>query len=220
MFRSICIITMALFTVSFGLAVGFRASGGMQPIAPALQGLIDECASLPPPCWYGILPGSTSIESALAHLHQHPELNVLRDFQSGVVWRVIGVPDCDDVALYAFEDSVEIVLHCAHIRFGDLIPVLGEPSHIDYCLTNNQYAIWFERSQVEVLTRLVPDLDFYHLQGGIAYTPLVNHFFIWLRDPARRSADWQLKSRWHGFPPLWRMTQFTSGHFGLCGTGA
>lgn len=219
MFRSICFITVALFTVSFGLAIGFRASGEIQPVPSALQGLIDECAGLPPPCWYGILPGTATIESALSRLNQHPEFKVLRDFQSGVVWRINGVPDCEDVALYAFEASVEIALHCTNLRFGDLIPVLGEPSHIDYCLPNNQYAIWFERTQAEVLTRMVPDLDFFHPLRGIAYTPLVNHFFVWLRDPAQRSQDWQLKSRWRGFPPLWRMAQLVPGQLGLCGAG-
>src|SRR5689334_13677459 len=38
--------------------------GGTQPIHPALRGFIEGCEDIPQPCWYGIVPGVTTLEDA------------------------------------------------------------------------------------------------------------------------------------------------------------
>src|SRR5262249_45342172 len=41
------------------------ALGNTQPIHPALRGFVEGCEGILQPCWYGIIPGVTTFETAV-----------------------------------------------------------------------------------------------------------------------------------------------------------
>jgi hypothetical protein len=46
------------------LSLAARVLGSTQPPNPALRGFTEGCEDKPQPCWYGIVPGVTTVEQA------------------------------------------------------------------------------------------------------------------------------------------------------------
>lgn len=59
---------LTLLTVStlffLAMTTGAQALGSTQPLNPALAGFIEGCEDKPQPCWYGIVPGVTTVKMA------------------------------------------------------------------------------------------------------------------------------------------------------------
>lgn len=54
-----------LLTLTFAVfSLAARALGSTQPANPALEGFTVGCEGKPQPCWYGIVPGVTTVEEA------------------------------------------------------------------------------------------------------------------------------------------------------------
>ncbi|NWG16744.1 MAG: hypothetical protein HXY41_08925, partial [Chloroflexi bacterium] len=59
------LIPMSLLLVVFAaLSAAARAVGTWQPPNPVLTGFIADCEDKPQPCWYGIVPGVTTMHEA------------------------------------------------------------------------------------------------------------------------------------------------------------
>src|SRR5687767_4443952 len=52
--------TALLWVVIACLNLVVRAVGNSQPPLPVLQPFLDGCESKPQPCWYGVMPGTTT----------------------------------------------------------------------------------------------------------------------------------------------------------------
>jgi hypothetical protein len=62
--------TLCLTTLTFALVLTARAWGATQPAAlPAsLRGFVEGCEGISPPCWWGIIPGKTTLTEAATWL--------------------------------------------------------------------------------------------------------------------------------------------------------
>ncbi len=64
MFRVLLKLSLS-FILAFGLFnVIVRGIGEIQPPNPALAGFNEGCEGKPQPCWYGIVPGVTTMREA------------------------------------------------------------------------------------------------------------------------------------------------------------
>jgi hypothetical protein len=127
----------ALLIVLF-TSLGFMLSalGSTQPIHPALRGFAEGCEGIPQPCWYGIVPGMTTLEavSILENLGYQLDTTYPGDARLDLTRYAIQSPCPIIFFLYYSQDFVR-TLHVSwdqrcDIRTGDLILMWGMPSGV------------------------------------------------------------------------------------------
>jgi hypothetical protein len=87
------------------LVIAARIIGNMQPPNPIMNGFAAGCENQPPPCWYGIVPGTTSVESGnkiVSTLHLSCEIALIYDGYTQVILSLT-------------------LRKCQNLHFGDLI---------------------------------------------------------------------------------------------------
>jgi hypothetical protein len=86
-YRNIGAAGMGVFVA---LILLMSAIGSTQPIHPALRGFIEGCEGIPQPCWYGIVPGYTSLVEGLTIVEtlEFPR-SVGEEFNNSIIFRSI-----------------------------------------------------------------------------------------------------------------------------------
>jgi len=129
-------ITAILLSLAF-LSVGLlsKALGSLQPPSTALAGFVEGCEGKPQPCWYGIVPGVTTVDEA-----QH--LLSARDYQFEprlgrsaleMVYQHRQINRCTISLIWIYSSSIVDVLsiqYCKDLQLGDILAILGTPESV------------------------------------------------------------------------------------------
>lgn len=107
------------------------ALGHLQPPNPALHGFIQNCDGQPQPCWYGIVPGVTTVNEAVQMLN-YQSLGTIE--RRRPVWTLIyrnTNMNCS-VQIRHEQDVIHsiTITGCLDVRLGDLVTTLGTPERI------------------------------------------------------------------------------------------
>jgi hypothetical protein len=128
------LLVCSLFCTTFlaALYLPVSALGIPQVSNPALAGFTQGCENNSKTCWYGILPGVTTIIEAntiLINLRFQFEEIERRDRETWMVsYTNEGYHCLAKVYTDAQMSSVDsITLRCDHMQLGDFIPILGNP---------------------------------------------------------------------------------------------
>lgn len=118
---------MVLALINVGIVFG-----GMQPVNPTLARFHQGCQSQP--CWYGIIPGQTTLGAGRAILEQFGYLQAQSEVELQDFLMVYAAPDqspsCVDV-FYGRELGYvgALMLHCMELRAGDVAVFMGLPEY-------------------------------------------------------------------------------------------
>ena len=179
--------------------------------APALPVYLDagDCSQ---PCWQGLQPGTTHRDEVLAFARQHPlsspgSLEVSSETASSrpyIIWETRYFPSYDVQARFYQDTLMRLDLYVdGRLQLGDVIEVLGEPSHAQLCYrisTGINYrsavfaTLYFYEGSVEVWAYLA-NAAIWQVR------PDMQVFQIVYRTPAPDDESWIPLSvgRWHGF---------------------
>jgi hypothetical protein len=138
------IVTLAIAFVALALAA--RALGGTQPPNPALRGFVEGCEDKPQPCWYGIVPGVTTMQNAIQAMPDqvYSQINegVLpfggsgyysnyHSTSSNCVISIRHYVNGDSQQMIKTDTVDEIMISdCQSLVLSDLIDVIGDPEGI------------------------------------------------------------------------------------------
>ena len=115
----------------FGAAiVGASALGQLRAANPVLDGMYQGCENQPQPCWYGIRPGSTSLEDALQKVSMTDYLTMKRNnYVVTLVYRNANMR-CG-VELRTKSDIVDTVtiINCFDQQMGDVVKAMHNANH-------------------------------------------------------------------------------------------
>ncbi|NWF67826.1 MAG: hypothetical protein HXY40_01950 [Chloroflexi bacterium] len=174
------------------LAALMSVLGSGQPLHPALRGFIEGCETIPPPCWYGIVPGVTSRTSALdtllaAGYHVQNHVGSISDGSDGVLVAEAAHLAAAGVTYDDFTVSaISLSLTTWQVHLGDV----GLPAGVIFRRDSLVFQI---RAQFVA----------YHTAAGrfSPYTP-VTLLSLQSRERPMRSAY-----NWRGFALPWRYCQ-------------
>lgn len=76
------IIPITVVCLTFMLVA--RTIGTTQPPNPALRGFVEGCEDKPQPCWYGIVPGVTTVEEGQSLFNQYGIETQLTEIHRGL----------------------------------------------------------------------------------------------------------------------------------------
>ncbi len=174
------------------LSLTSRAFGATQPINPALDGLVTDCAGKLEPCWYGIVPGTTTLHDVEVQTEKY-------DYKFGVgstAWSInfvsdSHVPPC--VQMYFDSQTMlvsSIILSCMNFRTGDIATILGQPDS----------RIWHTSEDTDwtygtIVARLSP---------AWTNSPFESALYIQLFDANQKNQQTHSQMPWQGFLPRWR----------------
>jgi hypothetical protein len=175
-----------------------RAIGTTQPPNPALRGFVEGCEDKPQPCWYGIVPGITTIGEAKIILTTNDYWERPKElvYYGGSQYvNISEAPSCVNLVRYEGEEVLSgITLRCLGIRLGDVISYWGIPRDFGYG---------------EVRT-----IDGFGYPGYAArlhrsdYQPHLWMYEIYLYIPSENLNEQPfIGDKWHGFAPIWRYCQ-------------
>jgi hypothetical protein len=153
-----------IFILMFTLCgVALSAFGATQPINPALRGFVEGCEGIPQPCWYGIMPGVTTVQEADTTLQN-------RDFQRDPTLRYTTTytssrESCSFQVDVAFNDVNVDYLHiflCSGLQVGDVLAALdGKPDTIwgnclgEVMLTQGSVSVYSTDISIYSSTRVI-----------------------------------------------------------------
>jgi hypothetical protein len=119
------------------LSVAAKAIGSLQPINSSLSGFIDNCEGKPTPCWYGILPGTTTAYDGKILMEQAGYKQTSdTSFNSIYVTQVEDAGLCNKVVFLQGGVNGEMIIftivlsECPDIRSGDLMSIFRTPSFV------------------------------------------------------------------------------------------
>jgi hypothetical protein len=185
--------------------------GSAQPPHAALRGFVEGCASVPQPCWYGIVPGVTSLEDAQAFLDDATTytFSSKRTLNITHYWRYEASGLCA-LTLVEFNAIVrEIGLRCREVKVvvGEVYAVVGTPNFVMPDL-ENIYLYHPGQGIFYITTGGMSD-------DGLMLVGVENEIrSLALRSEAPRGLD-GFTFAWHGFIPFWRLCQLEP-HNELC----
>jgi hypothetical protein len=215
--RFLLALTVTLTALTFALSLTARAWGETQPPHPALRGFVEGCEGVPQPCWFGIVPGKTSIGEAVVLLGEkpfiHTSLTPIRllpirltpaEQDTGCILTLsVRYPDEDvptddrTVAGIAFED-------CVGISFGGIGALRGVPNNlVEDCWNMGQTVIYRDGIDVYLYppTHGIAPMFF---QAVKAFTVTELSYTIW--SNAGDQID-ELTFGWHGLAKSFRYEQ-------------
>ena len=193
-------LILLLTPTFFGFGLLSKVLGSLQPFNPALEGFIVGCEDRPQPCWYGIVPGVTTIDEAnrVLPLYDYYLVVTTPDFYESIVANHTSHrrgPKCNVVLRY---DSSPVVnaaqLQCRGVSLGELGAVLGPPLGVE---SNPGYAV-----------RVIFKQEISVLESGFLGWESF-HDPIQIIDLPPRPVDNQYTPSfgWHGLIPAWRYCQ-------------
>jgi hypothetical protein len=175
-------IIVYLITLFLSFNIAAKAVGSVQPPNAILRGFIENCEDKPQPCWFGIMPGVTTVNEAKLLLSQFSpnELDCTRFWQSEMI--------------------VYQIRLCSPTRIGDLDYYFGNihKLFLDPTFEVTFPSLLFQDGNIQALPRY--DVYKYH---EYRYSPFDPYFFILVNSvpPAIQIYNW------HGFVPKWRYCQ-------------
>src|SRR5262249_29832776 len=127
-------VVCVMVAVIGGVNVAALLFGTQHPSHPALVGFTTGCAGQSQPCWYGIIPGVTTVDEA-HQLIPWDQVDVQADFIESRYY--LAMPDTTDICRVVL-DAVNRVItwmtieYCANtpIQIGDVVASLGLPARI------------------------------------------------------------------------------------------
>jgi hypothetical protein len=185
-----CVVGLVVFNLAA------RALGYAQPPNPALRGFAEGCEGKPQPCWYGIVPGQTSLEVVQQKVEQagyrrDPDPNTLTYF----------APPASGLTavkfLYQGERLVFISpIPAAPVRLGDVMAVIGAPSGMMMVFPGRSVNLMYSAGALQMNARLIKD-------SLSPFQSTIQSIYLTRRQ--------QVDLPWHGFARLWRYAQLESG---------
>jgi hypothetical protein len=195
--RFVLALTLTLTAFTFVLALTSSAWGGTQPPHPALRGFVEGCEGVPQPCWYGIVPGETSLRDTINILTGlgHTPSEEVRQFYTYIFFTPTQTPirlqfgvtcntlDCADVPI----DYLQLT-GWKGLPIGEVVHSFGPPLQISLDgLT--EPALVYPASRLDV----TPMQDW-----SSAFRPVIT-IYLHRRPIAQGNGR-----PWHGFLPLHR----------------
>lgn len=122
-----------------------RILGSIQPPNPALQGFTDGCESHPQPCWYGIVPGISSLEEAKTDLQKAGYfINSISTLQ---LTSTRSNSDCQKTVII-FDSRVKQIdiIVCETVVLGDFVRQFDQPEYIML----DPLSIWY-RGEIQLI---------------------------------------------------------------------
>lgn len=190
------IVPIALVCLIFTLTA--RTVGTTQPPNPALRGFVEGCEDKPQPCWYGIVPGMTTIEEAkmtLATNDYWERPKELVYYGGSQYVNISEAPSCITLGIYEGDEVVRgITLSCLGIRLGDVISHWGTPKSFGYGELRTIDGLGYPGYGIRL-----------HRTN---YQPHLWMHEIYLFKPPENINEQPLNGyKWHGFAPIWRYCQ-------------
>jgi hypothetical protein len=154
-------LSMPLLIVFTVVGLAARAVGTTQPTHPALRGFTEGCEGKPQPCWYGIVPGMTSMADGRAGLLR-AGYRIDKDSDSTVTF----LPPADSMLTYAAitkqvqSDRIGTAFLWPNgdFRLGDAIFLWGYPSGVQ-TFNFDFAALLFQQNQVKLVFNAFRDFS-------------------------------------------------------------
>ncbi len=130
------ILVIAALTV---LSTAASAIGSIQAPNPALAGFTEGCADKPDPCWYGIIPGVTTLDEGAAILANlqfvFSEKTLLNTEFSSANYRNENFP-CVQIEFGILSEQPDVIAdlsvdYCDRVTIGDFVNALGDPDNLN-----------------------------------------------------------------------------------------
>jgi hypothetical protein len=111
------------------LNMAARTLGSTEPPNPALEGFTVGCEGKLQPCWYGIVPGVTTVEEATTIFLQHPNLFYRRYVPTINADEYVAIAKNSSAVCrfllnlhsYIADKERDIVVHCSGLYLGNLL---------------------------------------------------------------------------------------------------
>lgn len=187
-----------LLIVLLMLAVIARMRGTAQPPNPALRGFVEGCVGKPQPCWYGIVPGVTTMKEAGKQL-------IDRAFQrtSSYTYEPPNNKEQCEASLWSpsgWDDEIvqQLTLNCIETSLEEIIRSLGEPEGIII------EGFPVQKGYMSLAVFKNPDIQAEYSSSLLDKKSR----FIFLFAPENTSLQHALNiGRWRGFLATWRYCQ-------------
>jgi hypothetical protein len=124
-----------LIAMSLGLFnLAAVAVGHEQSINPVMAGFSEGCQHIPQPCWYGMIPGTTTLSEASSQMTALGYRIGMGSSDRSLSYRSERrLPGCVEIFFDSKDTRVNaIILACAVISMGDITAVMGEPLYRDW----------------------------------------------------------------------------------------
>jgi len=149
-FRGLYLRVIGFITIGLSLTnILAIAIGGQSPPHLALRGFLTDCEDKPKPCWYGIVPGETSVAEAQEILNGLGYTPSRRSSYGIITYGAMeGMIDCTVQATYRESTGPIRALRfrdCSAIRFGDFGITFGRPDRL--LLDLNQHSVIYDRER-------------------------------------------------------------------------
>lgn len=182
------------------LSLTARTMGNTQPPNPALRGFTEGCEDKPQPCWYGIVPGVTTMGEAGKQL-------ITQSFFRLASYTYIPPKELEPCVIdlwsasgWETETVQRLTLNCSEITLGDIIFSLEEPQGL--ILEGYAFRTRYMRLMVFGNTAI---------QSSYSSSKSIldkREQFIFLYAPNNTSLQETSSIRkWRGFLPVWRYCQ-------------
>lgn len=202
MLRAVLRYALPLIAVFTALILASHTLGTNQIPNPALAGFTEDCEGITQPCWYGIVPGVTTLREVgqrLGNFGYRLGLGTTDRSLSYVSdkWS----PGCVEVNFDVNTALVSWVsLGCADIRTGDVTLLLGEPD----------YRVWH--------TKLDSDWIYQNVSVRLwqvwSASPFETIQYLDLLGSVKSSSGNDSIMPWQGFLPRWRYCQLEPDYKG------
>lgn len=161
--RFLLALTATLTALTFALALTARAWSETQRPHPALRGFVEGCDGKPQPCWFGIVPGETSVRDVTDILTRlgyavSDRAGSMRIYTTlspsespGDVTFGIDATDCSAVDCTTVPIQYLYLFDWNLVQLGDVMSALGSPSKV-YAGPTEHY-LSFGTAHLEVVPR-------------------------------------------------------------------
>jgi hypothetical protein len=197
-------LALPLILVFALLTVAARVFGAAQTRDPILAGFTQDCTGKPQPCWYGIVPGVTSLQEVRAIMSHHAQAREIEPVTFNIAYRFSNRDQVFFNSLYNTYVDHMILKMDNHVSVGDILSTVGMPDRIFFRRTESPitYDVDYEQAQLTVILldtaigKLSPHEDISMLLDIRAQRP-----------PAAGFQTYQ----WRGFAPHWKYCQMQPG---------
>jgi hypothetical protein len=207
-------VSLTFVAILLTISMAAKAIGSFQPPNPALSGFIEGCEDKLQPCWYGIVPGVTTLEEATQPLKEYGLSKDLTFKEEDLLYDTIGGSILDDTTsssilgrlkskhcrfLLEFnpKDVTPVIEYvtleeCAGLELGQMMNAFGVPQGVQlpYGQSSFGFRIIFQSAVID----FTPPLN--------AFSHVTRIIIPWYPTDSRDTYF-----SWHGFPPRWRYCQ-------------
>jgi hypothetical protein len=197
------IIPFAIVCLIFTLTA--RAIGTTQPPNPALRGFVEGCENKPQPCWFGIMPGVTTVEKAqyrLLMLGYHYAIDNWYAAPEGSNMCNVHLTFDKDIPAKPYIYSLEMN-ECVTMVLGDLMLGLGGVKGV---LIGAGGGLFLKMRDTILIQTNAFDPGW--------KSPFIKFGSINILNEDPNSPEVYFK--WHGFIPKWRYCQIEAVYRDYC----